>query len=452
MPKRNRYFFGLGTVGRDMFYALESMFLIVFLSEVVDLDDKTMLAMTGVLTVLRIFDAFNDPFMGLIVDNTRTRWGKFKPGQLIGGLTGGVLLVLMFTDLHLAGWAYVVVFGLIYLAWDICYGVNDIAYWSMLPSLSTDQKEREKAGSFARICASVGLFTCVVSVIPLTGALGAAVGDRQAWFLFAVAVTVLMLGFQCFTLFGVKEPQGYFKAEDKTSIREMVQVLFKNDQLLWVALSMALLMIGYTTTTSFGTYFFKYAYGDANLYSVFALVLGVSQIGAMAVFPAVAKRMSRRRLYTLAMALIGLGYLTFFFSPMNMLPIGVAGVLIFVGQAFVQVLMLMFLADSIEYGQWKLGKRNESITFSVQPFINKIAGALANGIVGVTLVVSGINSAATPADVTPGGIRLMKSAMLLVPLALIAVGYVANRAKYKITEAKYAEILADLKERGDIAG
>jgi melibiose permease/lactose/raffinose/galactose permease len=449
--RRNRYFYGLGTVGRDMFYALESMFLIYYLTEVVDLDDRTMLLMTGVLMGLRIFDACNDPLMGLVVDNTRSRFGKFKPGMVWGGAVGAVLLVLMFTDFGLRGAAYVAVFALIYLAWDVFYGVNDIAYWSMLPSLTTDQKERERIGAFARICANVGLFTVVVAVIPVTGLLADAVGDaKRGWFVFAVLVSALMLAGMSFTLFGVREPKGYFKPEAKTSLKELFGVLFRNDQLLWVGLSMALLMIGYTTTANFGTYFFKYAYGDENMYSVFALVLGVSQLVAMLVFPLASRRFTRRQLYTGAVGLIGLGYVGFFFAPMTMLAIGPCGLMIFFGQAFIQVLMLMFLADSIEYGQWKLGKRNESITFSVQPFINKIAGALANGIVGVTLVAAGINSAATPADVAPAGLTLMKAVMLLVPAGLIVIGFVVNRAKYTITEARFAEILDELRARGDI--
>jgi melibiose permease/lactose/raffinose/galactose permease len=449
--KRNRYFYGLGTVGRDMFYSLESMFLIYYLTEVVDLDDATMLLMTGVLTGLRIFDAVNDPLMGLVVDNTRGRFGKFKPGMVWGGVAASVLLVLMFTDLGLRGAAYVAVFAVIYLGWDVFYGVNDISYWSMLPSLTTDQKERERIGAFARICANVGLFTVVVAVLPVTGLLTDALGsDRAGWFAFAVAVSLLMLGFLSFTLAGVREPKGYFKEEDKTSLKDMVRVLGRNDQLLWVALSMALLMIGYTTTANFGTYFFKYSYGDENMYSVFALVLGLSQLVAMLVFPLASRRFSRRQLYTGAVAAIALGYVGFFFAPMSMAAIAPCGLLIFFGQAFIQVLMLMFLADSIEYGQWKMGKRNESITFSVQPFINKIAGAAANGIVGVTLVAAGINSAETVADVTAGGLTLMKAVMLLVPAGLIVAGFAVNRAKYTIDEARYAQILDDLRARGDI--
>jgi melibiose permease/lactose/raffinose/galactose permease len=112
--------------------------------------------------------------------------------------------------------------------------------------------------------------------------------------------------------------------------------------------------------------------------------------------------------------------------------------------------MLMFLADTVEYGQWKSGKRNESITFSLQPFINKIGGALANGILGVTLVIVGINAAEPSADMTAAGEVTFKTAMLILPLIIIVVGYFIYLTKYKIDEKMYAKIIGDLKERGDI--
>jgi len=209
-------------------------------------------------------------------------------------------------------------------------------------------------------------------------------------------------------------------------------------------------MIGYMTTTSFGLHFFTWVYGDAGMYSIFAAVLGVSQLSALAIFTQFSKRFTRRNLYTGATILVIVGYILFFFAPMNMLFIGFAGILIFVGQAFIQMLMLMFLADTIEYGQWKLGKRNESITFSIQPLINKLGAAIATGMLGYTLIISGINSARNPADVTTEGIIKFKVSMLLLPLAAIALGYLINITKFKIDEKKYASIIAALEARGDI--
>lgn len=449
--RRNRFFFGLGTIGRDMFYTMVSMYMLVYITEVLIVPDSTLAIMTTLLLILRIFDAFNDPISGVIVDNTKSRFGKFKPWIFVGALVSAVLMVFMFTDFGLSGGAYAAVFALCYLGWDIAFGLNDIAYWSMLPALSTDQKQREKMGSFARICANIGLFVCVVGILPATSALGNLTGgSKQGWFWFAVLVAALMIGFQMFTLFGVKETKGYFKEEEKTTLRDMFRIILQNDQLLWVAVALSLFMIGYVTTTSFGVHFFKYAYGQESMYSIFSVVLGVSQLSALAVFPIFRKKFSRKQLYTGATIMVVAGYILFFFAPMHMLYIGIAGVLIFVGQAFIQMLMLMFLADTIEYGQWKLGKRNESVTFSVQPFINKISGAIASGVLGFTLIISGINQADTPADVPASGITIMKAAMLLIPLVVIVLGYWIYLKKYKIDEAMYAKILNELKMRGDL--
>lgn len=445
--KRNRYAYGLGTIGRDMLFTMVSMYLMYYLTEVLDLPDETMWVMTAAFTVLRIFDAVNDPIMGVVVDNTRTRWGKFKPWLVIGGILGGILTILLFTDLGLTGTTYVASFILIYLAWDLIYGTNDIAYWSMLPALSLDQSEREKTGAFARICANAGMYIAVIGVPAVTGALG---DDRRAWSLVAAGVVLFMALFMLFTLFGVREDRSRLIKSETTSLREVTGVLFHNDQLMVIALSLGLFMIGYITTTSFGIYFFKYAYRDEGMYLIFAGILGVAQLMALTIFPAFARRFSRKRLFSLAMILIATGYLLFFIAPMNMLPLGLSGLILFIGQSFVQVLMLMFLADCVEYGQWKLGRRNESITFSVQPFINKIGGALASGIVGSTLIISGINSAATPADVTVQGLFILKIAMMILPMIFILAGYLIHRRYFRIDAAAYGSIIADLKARGEI--
>ena len=449
--KRNKYFFGLGTIGRDMFYSVISMYLIWFLTEILDLSDQMLAWTGGILTFMRIFDALNDPIMGLIVDNTKSRWGKFKPWILVGALTSAVFMVLLFTDLGLSPVGYIIFFTIFYLSWDITYGLNDIAYWSMMPSLSLNQKEREKIGAFARICANIGLFVVVVGILPITNAMGDALGSmEQAWFIFALVIALLMVGFQLFTLLGVKEHRSSFKEEEKTTIKGMVKAIFKNDQLLFTTISMALFLIGYMTTTSFGAYYFKYAFGNEDMYSIFAAVLGVSQLGALMVFPLFSKRFTRKQLYFFATILVLVGYVLFFFSPMNMLPIGIAGVLIFIGEAFIQLLMLMFLADTIEYGQWKSGKRNQAVTLSIQPLINKIGGAIATGIVTATLIISGINSAESAADVTSEGLLIMKLAMFILPLICIVAGYFVYRFKFKIDKAFYDKIVGDLAARGDI--
>jgi len=239
------------------------------------------------------------------------------------------------------------------------------------------------------------------------------------------------------------------------------------------------------------------------MFPIFSAILGVSQLSGLAVFPLLSKKFDRKTLYTGAIISIVIGYLLFFFAPTNtMLFIGIAGVFIFFGQAFIQLLMTMFIADSVDYGHWKLKKRNDSITFSLQPLIYKLGGAIGSGVVLVVVILSGISAIeerekaaseivaiertivieATDANmeeiiledvdnvveydiieeadtideinvadfVTPEGRRMVKFAMLIFPLLCILLSYIIYRWKFKIDAKFYAQILADLRERGEI--
>ncbi|MBQ7359351.1 MAG: MFS transporter [Lachnospiraceae bacterium] len=447
--KRNKFTFGLGTVGRDMVYTMVSMYLMFYLTDVLTLSTDVLWWVTSIMMVVRIFDAVNDPFMGVIVDNSHSRFGRFKPWICIGGILSSIFTVLFFTDLGLEGAPYIIFFTIVYLFWEISYTMHDIAYWSMLPTLSQDLHEREKIGSVARICANVGLFLVVALIVPITTALGNIFGSLQkGYFVLAIILVSIMILFLCFTVFGVKETNLAVEQKDSTSFKELLSIIFKNDQLMVTAIANALFMIGYSTTTSFGLYYFKYVYGNEDMYSIFAVILGVSQIVALSVFPAFASKYPRKLLYTIATGLVLAGYVIFFFAPnTTMLYIGIAGILLFVGQAFIQVLMLLFLTDSVEYGEWKLGKRNDSVTFSLQPFINKMGGAVASGIVGAIVIVSGMQKAQSAADMTEEGLLIFKMAMMVFPLVCIVVGFLIYRAKYILDEKMFTKIVEELNER-----
>ena len=443
---RTRLGFGLGTLGRDMVAALVSMYLLFYLTDVLEISGPELAVITAILVLMRVFDAVNDPVMGVIVDNTRSRWGKFRPWIFWGALLWAVATLLMFFDFGATGWSYVIVFTVVYIVYEIAYTINDISYWSMLPSLTQDQKEREKIAVVARICANVGLFSVAVGLVPVTGMLSDALGSTQkAWFVVALALVVIMLAFQSLTLLMTREHVA--ATTESTPLRELFSVILRNDQLLWVTLAMVAYMAGYGATTSFGLYYFKYIFGDEGAYPIFAAILGVTQITALALFPLVSRRLRRGQIHLLATVLCVLGYLVFLAAGTSLPLVAVAGVLLFTGQGAIQLLMVMFIADSVEYGEWKLGRRNESVTFSLQPFIYKAASALAAGVVGVTLIVSGVNRADGPDDVTASGVWAFKIAMLGIPLVLVVLAWFVISRHYRLDEQTYAAIVADLQEK-----
>ena len=458
--KRNKICFGLGTVGRDALYSLVSMYLLVHLTDVVGFSDAGLAAIGVMLTLFGIFDAVIDPFVGAIVDSTKTKWGKFKPWILIGMIGTGILTVLMFHNFDMSETAHIVLLGITYLLFSIFFSLNDIAYWSLMPAISKEQKVREGVGAFARICANVGMFAMVLiylNVPSMFSWLGLA--DRDVYFVCAIIVAIIMWIFQSITLFGVKEDRSRLEKEERTTLKDLFRALIGNDQLLVTAVSMALFMIGYCTTTAFGTYYFKYAYGDEGVYMVFAAVLAVAQLTALSVFPLFRKKFSRKQLYTGSMIAVSVSYVIFFLSFESLPLIVIAGLGLFFAQAFIQLLMLLFLADAVEYGEWKLGKRNEAASFAVQPFINQFGGAASKGIVSFTLIVSGINMIANAASADPANaaaiiaatpdsaIWIMKLSMMILPLICILVGFILYIKKFKIDEEMYARILEDLEKR-----
>ncbi len=467
LTTRNKICFGLGTIGRDALYSLVSMYLLNYLTDVVTFSNGGLAAIGIMLTCFGVFDAVIDPMVGAIVDNTKTKWGKFKPWIFSGMIVMGLLTVLMFHNINLSETAHIILLGVTYFLFSIFFSLNDIAYWSLMPAISKEQKVREGVGAFARICANVGMFAMVLIYPNVSGMFdGLGLEKRDVYLIFTVITVIIMWIFQSITLIGVKEDRSQLATVERTTLKDMWHALIKNDQLMVTAVSMGLFMVGYCTTTGFGLEYFKYAYKDEGVYTIFAAVLAIAQLTALSVFPLFRKKFTRKQLYTGSMIAVSASYILFFLSFEQLPLIIISGLGLFFAQAFIQLLMLLFLADAVEYGEWKLGKRNESVSFAVQPFVNQIGGALSKGVISFTFIISGINMiknavADAGADKTlveeiinstpDSAVWIMKISMMIFPLICILVGFFLYQKKFKIDEKFYAKILSDLEERNGSA-
>ncbi|MBU1141669.1 MAG: glycoside-pentoside-hexuronide (GPH):cation symporter [Firmicutes bacterium] len=475
VSNRTKYSYAMSGIGRDMMYALYSTYLIVFFTDALGLPNWELVMVGTIIAVARIWDAINDPIMGVIIDNTRTRFGKFKPWILIGALSSAVVFFLLFQDFNLMGTAFVVAFAILYILSGMTFTMNDISYWSMYPSFTTNPKEREKIGSLARIFASLGMFLTIALVPIIYQNFGG--GPKKAFSVIALVIGLIFIISQIALFIGVKEQKNVITTvkQEKTKFKDMLKIIFKNDQLVVIIIAIFLFNTGYFITTSLGLYFFNY---DFNKYggfefTMFSAILAVSQLTALALFPIIAKKMSRRKIFTMAICMIATGYAIFmsvgYILPMNMLFIGLAGLVLFSGEGFIQVLVLVMLADTIEYGQWKLGTRNESVVFAINPFVTKLATSVQTFVVTVTLAVSGLNAnviqpvteaknldplmsnedvrALIASNVTDEMLLGLRTSMIIVPLLLILTSYLIYRFKYKIDTKLYSQITAELTER-----
>lgn len=388
---RNKWAYSLGGIGRDMTYTLVATFLITYVQFAIGLKPEQFAAIGIILIIGRIWDAINDPMMGAIIENTHTRWGKFKPWILIGAVLTGIVIVLMF-NVRPGGWSFVIFFAIIYLFWEIAYTMNDISYWSMLPALSVNPKQRNSIATLAVVFAGAGTFAANAAVTFFT------VGNTlQGYSMIAVVIAIILIGCQVLTVFGVRQPEIKVEKQEPVTMKKMVNVIRKNDQLLWIILAMLLYNIGSNLFVSLGYNFIYLELGYSNTTTiVFIASFGVSSIGVQAFYSLLANKFTRKKLLLYSLMSLVFGYtillLTGFipFLPMNLIAIVSFGFFVFGGQAIFYMVLTVDIANTVEYNEYKTNERNESVIFSLRPFMAKLASALEQGLVTLVLISSGV--------------------------------------------------------------
>ncbi len=437
--------FGIGAFGKDAVYAIVSTFFMLYLTDYRGVAP----AFVGVLfMVARIWDAFNDPFMGMVVDNTRSKWGKFRPWILIGTLLNAVVLILMYLDNGLTGGSYKVWCAVFYILWGMTYTIMDIPYWSMVPALTDDENERSQVSAIPRIFASCAWLVIGSFGLAMVSALGKG-NDVKGFSLLAIGISIIFVIASVITVLNVKE-RVVTQKQEKTSVKGMINVLFKNDQVK-VILGIALLFnIAYQLSNSFALYYFKYVIGDSKniLYPVYAGVAGVAQMVSMAILPTFSQKVGKKVAFFMAsfLPVIGLALLWVmgYVMPMSIIMVGVCSCIVNAGIGFMLVFITVLLSEVVDYGEYKLGTRNESILFSMQTFVVKFGGAFSGFLSGIGLTVIGFVANQQQSAGTMTGMKII---MILLPAIMMAFCYVIYIKGYKLDGETYKMIRDELRKR-----
>ena len=459
-----RIAYACGNLGQSAFYNAMSTYFIVYVTGCLfsGVDKALAAKLIGVITslvvIIRIAEIFIDPLLGNLIDNTNTKWGRFRPWQFFGGLISAVLLAVIFSGMfglvNVNTTLFIVLFVITFVVLDVFYSLRDISYWGMIPALSSDSHERSTYTALGSFTGSIGYNGITVVVIPIvsyfTWTLTGAKGEGQAgWTSFGIIVGLLGILTAWTVAFGTKESTNALraKAQKNGNPLEAFKALFQNDQLLWVALSYLLYAIANVATTGVLMYMFKFILNNYAAYSIVGVVSVIAGIIMAPLYPILNKRIPRRYLYLGGMVLMVLGYLLFIVGTNNLAVVTVGLVFFYLPQTFIQMTAILSLTDSIEYGQLKNGKRNEAVTLSVRPMLDKIGGALSNGITGFIAVAAGMTGNATAADMTPSNIHTFEICAFYVPLILIVLSLLVFMFKVKIDEKMHAKIVKELEAK-----
>ena len=307
LDARTKWSYCIGATGRDAAYALVSMYLILYVQYTMNLTSAQFAMISGAMILCMVWDAINDLLMGIIIENTHFKMGKFKPWILAGSLTNAIVIVCLFT-IRPSGWGFVAFYSLFYLLWGMTYTMNDIAYWGVLPSLSSDPGTRDSLVTIMSIFVCIGQFS-VAGVVPVVIA-GNAV---KAYRIVAVVVALCLIAFQMLTAFGIKENDRE-EQKDKLSLKDMYLIFMRNDQLVAAGIASIFFNITCNILIIFGVNFFYIEYGyseSGNLVFYFTVMYGLGMLISQASYATLAKHFTRQKMLNVCFAALLIGYACF---------------------------------------------------------------------------------------------------------------------------------------------
>jgi len=454
MKLSEKFSYGLAAVGKDMVYMLSASYILYYYQ---DLLKVNAIAMGIILMAARIFDAFNDPIMGVIVAKTKTRWGKFRPWLLIGTLTNAVVLYIMFAaPPSLDSEGLVAYAAITYILWGVTYTMMDIPFWSMIPAFTQSGKEREGLSAMARTCAGVGSAIITIITMVCVPALGKG-NERIGFQWFSLIIAVLFVAFVGIACICIKEKSTV--DVESPSVGQMFKALLQNDQSVTVVVTIVFINCALYITSNLLIYFFKYDVGGTdwqNIYTLFNAFGGGMQIlSMMLVFPLLRKFMSTVKVFYVSMIMAVLGYgmlcVLMFVKLPNVYLLFVPAFFVFIAFGLLTVLTTVFLANTVDYGELKNGRRDESVIFSMQTFVVKLASGVAAFIASICLSICNLSEDTTEVitEVSQGtssvvGLRIT---MTIFPIIGLILAILLFKKKFILSEQKMNEIAEKLQKK-----
>ena len=443
--------YGLGAVGKDMVYMLSASYVLYYYQDILGV---SAIAMGMILMAARVFDAFNDPVMGVLVAKTRTRFGKFRPWLLIGTVLNAVVLYLLFAaPPALDGSGLVAYAAVIYIVWGVTYTMMDIPYWSMIPAFTQGGKEREGLSTLARSCAGVG--SAIITVITMLCVAWLGKGNERVGFqYFSLIIAILFVVFILITCLAIKEKSTV--NVDAPSVGQMFKALIQNDQAMTVVVAIVLINSSIYITSNLVIYYFKYDFGGLGWresYTLFNVFGGAIQIlSMMLLFPLLRRFMSSIKVFYVSFCMAIAGYAVLlclmFINLQSVYLLFVPAFFIFAANGILSVLTTVFLANTVDYGELKNDRRDESVIFSMQTFVVKLASGVAALVASIALSLCHL-SQDTESEIPAigGNVVGLRMTMTLVPIVGLLIAVFYFHKKYILSEKKVEEIAAKVRER-----
>lgn len=437
--KKEQLGHAIGVLGHDSAYTLWATWMTPFLTDVVMIPSAIL---GGLLAFGRIFDGVNDLFMGSIVDRTKSKMGRFRPWLMYAGPLFCVIMALSFIVPGDNMTVRIIYACVMYIAVDVVFTAVDIPFWSLPAAMTSNTKERSSIIGTTQTTSSA-ISGIVGIVMPLALVYFGGASEWSAYFKTAALIAVFGVIMYLISVKMVKEhvvPDNSEKYSFKLGLKSVIT----NKPLLCVQICNAVGLLSLILRGNFNYFYSRYNLGGIEIMSVLSLISTVSTIVGSLMFIFLAKKIQKRTvMFILAGGYIATCLVHYFAGWQNIGIIfacsAVSGAC--VGAFMVSVMAMM--ADTIEYGEWKTGQRNEGMITSTRCFVTKLVMAISGIAVAIVLGVFGYNPGVEQGIEMQNAFHTM---MTLVCAGVMAVG-VIPMFFYNLTEDKHAQIMAELAER-----
>lgn len=436
---KNKVGYGLGALAKDLISPIWGSYLMFFYTDIFGISGTA----AGVLLfVARIWDAINDPMMGVIVDKTKTRWGRYRPYILIAPIPLYIFAILTFTvpDLTSTGkliWAYVT-----YIGTGMAFTAYDVPMWGMISTLTRSENDRNQMISYMRNISTAGYLIMVYATLPLVSILGhgnQSIGFRNLMIILCAVSYVFAL--ICF--FSTKER--YNTESNAATLKDMVRSLLVNRPLMILMICMVVMYIFMNMPSAVGMYFIMYNLQATEMIGIGLMIPTLASFIGIFIAPAMAKRFGGKQTIIMGFtAYFIFGILGFFFCSTNFYAYAVVCVLQGICCGLPSVLLSAYIVDCSDWAEWKYGVRCDGTAFSLQSFAVKAGQALSGAIGGFVLGMTGY--VAGEAVQSPAVITGLSAARYLAP-AVLAVFTAGIMMLYPITKEMKEQITKELEER-----
>ena len=339
--------------------------------------------------VARIWDAINDPMMGMIAERTHTRWGKYRPWLLFGGIPLAISLFLNLNQVDFGSYNLVYMY-VVYILFGMSYTAAFIPYTTMLSNLARTPEDRASLSSMKGGFQGAGVLFASVLTTPLLQYFGdgeiTADGFRKLGLIFGAIALAMFL----FTFFTVKERPVENTAPQKYTAKLIANLIFRNRNLMLIVIMYFFMYLRIFLSNSSAIYFFQYNRQDLSIMPLYMAVSSIVNIIAAGAAPALSKRLGKRSLTLCGVIVCVISYIGLYAARDASTPVFLLMALItWLSGSIPYALIWAFVADVADETAKKNGFRADSILYAVTSFANKFSGAISGFVSGAVLSATG---------------------------------------------------------------